>query len=187
MTSLTPGTWSLDDLRKRVEEVLFLDPVDGDDGRVSPVPSTRTIRYYQSLGLVDKPSHEGNRALYTKRHLLQVIAVKRLQARGLNLTEVAECIYRRSNPLLQRIACLPSMDELAAARDKLDARRARFWSADVVPAVTQQSQRTWIELGPDSILLFRSGPLSPEDEEALHAAAKPLLKLLKTFRRGTQP
>ncbi len=50
--------------------------VGPEDQRVRAVPDARTVRYYQSIGLVDRPEREGREAVYRWRHLLQVVAVK---------------------------------------------------------------------------------------------------------------
>ena len=52
-------------------------------GRVRAVPDRRAIRCTSTIGLIDRPvAHRGRTALYGPRHLLQLVAVKRLQARG---------------------------------------------------------------------------------------------------------
>lgn len=61
------------------------------DGRVTPAPDARTIRYYQSLGLLDRPlRHDGRQAIYGYRHLLQAVVVKLLQAHGQGLAEIQQ-------------------------------------------------------------------------------------------------
>src|SRR5690242_15059785 len=50
------------------------------NGRVRDVPNERLIRWYGTVGLVDPPlSRRGRVARYGRRHLLQLIAVKRRQ------------------------------------------------------------------------------------------------------------
>ena len=51
------------------------------------VPDARTIRYYATLGLIDRPeAFRGRTALYGARHLSQLVAIKRLQAKVRHLT-----------------------------------------------------------------------------------------------------
>jgi hypothetical protein len=53
-----------------------------DNGQVRAVPDERSIRYYTTLGLIDRPAAmRGRTALYGRRHLAQLVAIKRLQAR----------------------------------------------------------------------------------------------------------
>src|SRR5215469_5342672 len=59
------------------------------NGRVRDVPNERLIRWYGTVGLVDPPlSRRGRVARYGRRHLLQIVAVKRRQAEGESLAEI---------------------------------------------------------------------------------------------------
>lgn len=51
--------------------------------------SARTIRFYIARGVLDGPSGPGRGASYTAGHLARLEAIKRLQADGLTLTEIA--------------------------------------------------------------------------------------------------
>ena len=56
---------------------------------VSTYPDERTIRYYMNEGLVDKPAkYRGTSAVFSYRHVLQVLAVKYLQAEYLPLNKI---------------------------------------------------------------------------------------------------
>jgi DNA-binding transcriptional MerR regulator len=75
-------------LTEAAREVLAHAPAP-PDGRVARYPDERTIRYYQSLGLIDRPlRYEGKEAMYGYQHLLRVVAVKLLQHQGLSLAQV---------------------------------------------------------------------------------------------------
>src|SRR4051794_17415367 len=67
------------------------------DGRVSAAPDARTIRYYSTLGLLDRPKLEGRQARYGHRHLLQLLAIKALQGAALPLSEIQSRLYGRSD------------------------------------------------------------------------------------------
>lgn len=59
------------------------------DERVRAAPDERTLRYYQSLGLLDRPlRYEGRVAIYGFRHVLQAVAAKALQGAGYSLAQV---------------------------------------------------------------------------------------------------
>jgi DNA-binding transcriptional MerR regulator len=98
--------WSLDDLSAKAEtrlsELGLLDaPVDG---RVARAADPRTVRYYQSLGILDRPlSYEGHKARYGPRHLLQLLAVKALQRLRLPLAEIQERLYGKSDAELEAL------------------------------------------------------------------------------------
>jgi DNA-binding transcriptional MerR regulator len=81
------------------------------DGRVRDKPDLRTLRYYQSLGLIDRPlRYEGRRALYGARHALQAACVKLLQAEGLSLAQAQPALAGRSTADLRAAlrAALPA-------------------------------------------------------------------------------
>jgi DNA-binding transcriptional MerR regulator len=72
------------------------------NGQVRDRPDVRTIRYYGALGLVDRPAEmTGRTALYGDQHLLQVLAVKALQARGATLADVQRTLVGASEPELR--------------------------------------------------------------------------------------
>jgi DNA-binding transcriptional MerR regulator len=73
------------------------------DARVSPAPDARTVRYYTTLGLLDRPDIVGRQARYGQRHLLQLLAIKGLQKRALPLAEIQERLYGRSDAELEAL------------------------------------------------------------------------------------
>jgi DNA-binding transcriptional MerR regulator len=59
------------------------------NGQVSAFPDRRTLRYYTTIGLMDRPDAVRDRqSLYGERHVNQAVAVKRLQAAGLALAAI---------------------------------------------------------------------------------------------------
>jgi DNA-binding transcriptional MerR regulator len=93
------GAWSLGELVAEVGRLLGalgFDP-SAADGRVNAVPDIRTVRYYTSLGLLDRPRIEGREGRYGRRHLLQFAAIKALQADGLSLGEVQARLHARTD------------------------------------------------------------------------------------------
>src|SRR5919206_4012100 len=109
--------WTLDELAERVGAALAVDYAGQPSGRVRDVPDRRAIRWYTTIGLVDRPvAHRGRTALYGPRHLLQLVAVKRLQARGLPLVAIQQELAGATDSQLERVARLPR----AAARVATD-------------------------------------------------------------------
>src|SRR5271169_6575213 len=97
--------WTLDDLGARVALALAVGYSGQANGRVRDLPDRRTIRYYTTLGLIDRPAAmRGRTALYGLRHLLQLVAIKRLQANGLSLAAVQQRVVGLSNAALRRLA-----------------------------------------------------------------------------------
>lgn len=82
-------SWTLSELTAEVARHMALLPVPGN-GQVRAVPDERNIRYYTTLGLLDKPlAMRGRTALYGVRHAAQVVAIKRMQAAGKSLAQIA--------------------------------------------------------------------------------------------------
>jgi len=70
------ASWRLDQLADVVARALETAAYDGQaSGRVREVPDKRTIRYYTTLGLLDRPAeYRGRVAYYGRRHVLQLVA-----------------------------------------------------------------------------------------------------------------
>ena len=144
--------WTLDELTARVALALSVDYDGQPSGRVREVPDARVVRYYTTLGLVDRPvAYDGRIALYTKRHLLQIVAIKRLQQRGASLSEIQQGFLTLDERALERLAAAPAEATSAvpaissnrpAPRDQEEAskeapsRREGFWNAPPADAVT---------------------------------------------------
>jgi len=73
------------------------------DGRVSAVPDGRTIRYYTTLGILEKPKVISRQAFYGNRHVLQLLAIKSLQGLSLPLGEIQARLYGKSDKELEAI------------------------------------------------------------------------------------
>jgi len=133
--------WTLADLTDRVAAALAVGYDGQRSGRVRDVPDQRAIRWYTTLGLVDRPAAmRGRTALYGRRHLLQLVAVKRLQAEGRSLAEIQVELAAAGDERLERIARLPAMapaasgGEAAAQPRPSVPPRAAFAAAPAEPA-----------------------------------------------------
>ena len=89
---------SLEELSQEVARLLNEAGFGVSDGltrdqRVSSLPDARTIRYYTTLGLLDRPLIDGRQARYGKRHVLQLLTVKALQSMQLPLARIQEKLY----------------------------------------------------------------------------------------------
>jgi DNA-binding transcriptional MerR regulator len=149
--------WTLDELAERVDAALAVDYHGQSSGRVRDVPDRRAIRWYTTIGLIDRPvTHRGRTALYGPRHLLQLVAVKRLQAKGLPLVAIQQELAGATDTQLARVARLSAAAAPAplaaadggarstrtparpAARRTAagPARRAAFWREQPTAAAT---------------------------------------------------
>ena len=96
------------------------------NGRVRDLPDARTIRWYQTLGMVERPaSFRGRTALYVRRHVLQLAAIKKLQASGLPLADIQRGLAGRTDAELARAAGLrlADIDRLVAGAFEVRSRR----------------------------------------------------------------
>jgi DNA-binding transcriptional MerR regulator len=94
------------------------------------VPNERLVRWYVTVGLVDPPlSRRGRVARYGRRHLLQLVAVKRRQAEGRSLAEIQAELAGATDEALAAVARVPgTKPALQPAPAVLPAAPARFWS-----------------------------------------------------------
>ena len=115
------------------------------DARVSPAPDARTVRYYTTLGLLDRPAIVGRQARYRQRHLLQLLAIKGLQKRALPLAEIQERLYGRSDAELEALI-------EALGREAADAPAPAVAATSVREVIVEPGLRLLVEEGyrPDS-------------------------------------
>ena len=204
MTEPLDLVWTIEELGTRVALALSVDYEGPSNGRVRGVPDQRTIRYYTTLGLIDRPeAMRGRVALYGRRHLLQLVAIKRLQARGMTLAELQERLVGQSNAALEKLARVPPEASAAAPGETASepaGRSADFWKAEPAAfepsATAQRDEITANETENRSIsdvqgfrlndgvtlLLSLARSVEPDDLEAIRTVAAPLLKLLEKRR-----
>ena len=147
------------------------------NGQVRDRPDARTIRYYTALGLVDRPAEmTGRTARYGDRHLLQVLAVKAMQAHGASLADVQRTLVGASAAELRRAIGPGLPAALAAAARPAAAETDRaFWRtppaavplAAVPPAAVPLAARA----GP--ALLASARPAPPRPGSARPGSARP--------------
>ena len=180
------------------------------NGQVRAIPDERTIRYYGTIGLLDRPAAmRGRTALYGRKHVAQVVAIKRLQTMGRSLSEIQQLWPTLDDPTLARMSGI----ELPPA--PRPPARTEFWkrepaadpvggvgddaAAPAVPARVSQAVRDAapavelrLELAPRVILSLAldesaAVALSPADVRALRSAAAPLLAELASRLRAPHP
>ena len=64
--------------------------------------STRTLRYYIQIGLVDKPIGQTRAAHYLSSHLEKILRIKQLSEAGISLERIREVLLGGSLPLPER-------------------------------------------------------------------------------------
>ncbi|MEL6399971.1 MAG: MerR family transcriptional regulator [Cyanobacteria bacterium J06607_6] len=128
-------------------------PESTTGGRGQESVNARLVRHYTTQGLLDKPLKQGREARYVYRHVLQLLALRRLLADGYSVSSIAGLIDGQANPVLESIlqgstqltveAANPALAFLSQIRDRATpttpapapaARQRR--SAPVSPART---------------------------------------------------
>jgi DNA-binding transcriptional MerR regulator len=186
--------WTIEDLGNAVAAVLAEDGLVQDNGQIRDIPDRRTIRYYTTLGLIDRPAGmRGRTALYGERHLAQLVAIKRLQAEGLPLAEIQQRLQATNPKALKAIARIPQIPDT-----QTDRIGESFWSVvpDYPPEVAREAREeptrveavremkpallSGVRLDPRVILMIENrSSLNAEHIRAIERAALPLLRLLR--------
>ncbi len=120
------------------------------NGQIRAVPDERTIRYYATLGLLDRPAAmRGRTALYDRKHLAQVVAIKRMQGAGHSLADIQQLWSTMDDVMLSRMSGVQ-------VATKTRGSRKDFWKreADV------SAQPAPLPMPPASAPLPAEGPVS---------------------------
>jgi DNA-binding transcriptional MerR regulator len=181
-------------------------------GRVRHLPDARTIRWYQTLGMVDRPAaFRGRTALFSRRHVLQLTAIKRLQAAGHPLADIQRGLAGTNDADLARAssASLADVDrciaEVVAARQDtggpaslavaplktaIPRPATAFWKvrpADAAPAAAHTPPPAALQsipLGDQAAVVWTGLPLTPPEREAALRLARPLIEFLSARVTG---
>lgn len=196
----------MDELVELVRQALAAEYSGAPNGRVRDLPDRRAIRWYTTIGLVDRPlGIRGRTALYGPRHLQQLVAIKRRQATGKTLAQIQGEMSWITDEALFEVARVPG-DLLSTEGPEPDppggARHMRFWAQlpapdppPELPPPAPSPQETsppalplpdfeetvrpvaGVTLGGGAVLLVPH-PVSDRDRADIAVAAAPLLDLL---------
>ena len=183
------ASWTLLNLAAAVASALATGYEGPPNSRVRDVPDARTIRYYTTLGLIDPPAElRGRTALYTERHLFQLVAIKRLQARGAPLAEIQRRLTGLPTPALRRLAAIPGS---ASKRSEPKTEPRRFWREVAEPpsspaasevSTTAATAMAGVSLGNGvTILIQTRETIDDRAAAAIRQAAQPLIDLLSAI------
>jgi DNA-binding transcriptional MerR regulator len=115
------ASWTIRELCQQVEDSLAGEDAP-ENGQVRAVPDERSVRYYTTLGLLDRPSLRGRTALYGARHLAQLVAIKRYQSEGKTLAEIQQMLPAMDDHSLARFTGIALATKPARAASRRD-----FW------------------------------------------------------------
>lgn len=157
-----------------------------DNGQVRALPDERTLRWYGTIGLMDRPlSWRGRTALYGERHLLQILAVKRLQSAGWRIATILERLLGADDEALRRVAHAVASEVPPATAVPDEAPRRQeiaIWSAPVRTPTRKHAPRLHITLDRDAELVLPEGLV---DLNGLDQAIAPLQAWLASHSRTT--
>jgi DNA-binding transcriptional MerR regulator len=189
--------WTLAELADRVADALSSGYGGQQSRRVTDVPDTRAIRYYTTLGLLDRPAEmRGRTALYGPRHLWQLVAIKRLQADGRSLATIQHELAAASDGTLRRIADIPDpgfwrqIPAATAPRPAPPAAptvRPASGSATPAPAAEPSANGHYQAIPLPSgaiVLLPRGQALTDIELDTLRQAAAPLDSAIARLTKG---
>ena len=193
--------YTIDELGARAAAALASGYRPSGNGQVRPIPARRSIRYYTTLGVLDRPAEiRGRTAYYGLRHLRQLVAIKRLQAQGWSLGRIQARLAVISDAELATLAALPEAVEparsaVAQVTGPTRDQRGAFWrelpdppsqarpSSAEPPAGRMPAPLVGLALEPGIWLQVEgAGELSARDARALRRAARPLIDAL--YARG---
>jgi len=196
-----PGSWTgtLDDLSQLANTLLpqYL-PLDRS-GRTQDEVNPRLIRHYTTQGLLDPPLKEGRGAVYNRRHLLQLLALRRLMVDGHSAQALKTLLGTQNDAELEALltgeaglkvqSSNPALDYLDGLKN---APSRRVFAAtpplasplpSTAPAAPPLSSYTRLTLAPGLELHVSQTarlPRTPAEQDTL---AKQLLAALDTLQR----
>jgi hypothetical protein len=151
--------WGLRDLAALAGGILDASGVVPVNAAARARPSERTIRFYVARGLVSPPDGRGTAAVYSYRHLLQVLAIKLRQMEGATLDSMLKEFAGLTGDLIERRAAtalgpgLPPPEQLPLLRTPGTGRgrvgrAVMAWLAPVEGVATASSTCRRIPVAP---------------------------------------
>jgi DNA-binding transcriptional MerR regulator len=176
--------WPIAELVTYVEQCVAEMP-QSKNGQVRAVPDERTVRYYGTIGLLDKPiAMRGRTALYGRKHVAQILAIKRLQADGRSLAEIQAVWAQLDDVTLSRMSGVQFPPRAKARKEFWKDEPASSAPSTVQPPAAPVELR--VELAP-GVMLTVAVPdvgiaISKADIDAIRAAAAALVTELASRR-----
>jgi DNA-binding transcriptional MerR regulator len=92
------------ELAGEVARILSESGLAQERGTVSEVPDERTIRYYLTEGLLSPAEDkQGTASVFSHRHMLQLLVVKKLQSEHLPIRKIRDLVAGRTERELERL------------------------------------------------------------------------------------
>jgi DNA-binding transcriptional MerR regulator len=118
---------------ERVVKALTLEQ---SRGTVTSVPDERTIRYYLAEGLIQSPDErQGTASVFGYLHLLQLVAVKKLQAEHLPIRKIKELVTGKGEEELESLIGIGTH----STRRSADSDAKRYLESLLAPSMSPAS------------------------------------------------
>jgi DNA-binding transcriptional MerR regulator len=149
--------WSLRDLATLSGCILDASGIRPINAAAAAYPNERTIRFYVTRGLVTPPEGRGTAAVYSYRHLLQVLGIKLRQMEGATLATITRELAETTGDVLERRVAatigpgLPPPSRLPlTAHDATPSGRAgralKAWLAEPAEPPTPLAGGRWLRM-----------------------------------------
>ncbi|MGQ9688559.1 MAG: MerR family transcriptional regulator [Desulfobaccales bacterium] len=171
----------LDELVDIANHLIRLVVPEQPSDRVAETLNERTLRFYITEGLIDRPlGKEGTAALYGYRHLLQALIVKALQGAYLPIKRIKEILAGKNDRELEAILACQTLETPGGdpGLEPFEAMLREFQELDV--HLARQKALNYLEnlvspLEPPSRLdmLFCSPPVPRQEVEPLRLRHAP--------------
>ena len=110
--------------------------LEQERGTVTSVPDERTIRYYLAEGLIQPPDEkQGTASVFGYVQLLQIVAVKKLQAEHLPIKKIRELVSGKGEQQLESLLGVSG----SLNRKRNDNEAKRYLESLLAPSMTLSS------------------------------------------------
>jgi len=118
-----------------------LDLQDSENRRVQWDLQPRVIRYYTTLGLLDRACEKRGKSMYYgPRHLFQLLAIKKLQSQGLSLADIQPKLLGASDQEMTEFLEIPE--------GWLEIVQEHQFSAPPPPLSEEREEDFWLQQMP---------------------------------------
>jgi DNA-binding transcriptional MerR regulator len=121
------------------ERILSQLDLEQERGTVTSVPDERTIRYYLAEGLIQSPGEkQGTASVFGYLNLLQLVAIKKLQAEHLPIRKIRELVADKSE---QELETLLGFGSGSGSKKEGESEAKRYLESLLTPLARAPSSR----------------------------------------------
>lgn len=190
-------TWSLEDFVCVINELLpqYL-PAQSGNGKVREEMTPRLVRHYTSLSMLDDPHKSGKYAVYTYRHLLQILVVRRLLTEGIGANAIDRLATQKDNAELENLLtggvqlsvspanpALAYLQQIQNKHSAVSASPVMYPLPSPIPSPESNAASRWIrlEILPGLEVHVREDFNYPNSASELHSLVQYIVQKLKNL------